>query len=109
MVLVACYALRGSTGFGAAAAMPLLGIVIPMKVLAPAWTPFLKNLYPTTPTLSVEATHARLTLEDVTLETERPVGVEGAVLSATMPVSVVTETAGDCAEAFPAPSKARTV
>src|SRR5256886_10402995 len=38
VVLVACYALRGSTGFGAAAAMPLLGIVIPMKVLAPAWT-----------------------------------------------------------------------
>jgi uncharacterized protein len=38
VVLVACYALRGSTGFGAAAAMPLLGIVIPMKVLVPAWT-----------------------------------------------------------------------
>jgi uncharacterized protein len=36
--MVACYALRGSTGFGAAAAMPLLGLVIPMKVLVPAWT-----------------------------------------------------------------------
>jgi len=38
VVMVACYALRGSTGFGAAAAMPLLGFVIPMKVLVPAWT-----------------------------------------------------------------------
>jgi uncharacterized protein len=38
VVMVACYALRGSTGFGAAAAMPLLGLVIPMKVLVPAWT-----------------------------------------------------------------------
>jgi uncharacterized membrane protein YfcA len=36
--MVACYALRGSTGFGAAAAMPLLGLVVPMKVLVPAWT-----------------------------------------------------------------------
>ena len=36
--MVACYALRGSTGFGASAAMPLLGLVIPMKVLIPAWT-----------------------------------------------------------------------
>ena len=36
--MVACYALRGSTGFGAAAAMPLLGLVIPMKALIPAWT-----------------------------------------------------------------------
>ncbi|TMK18394.1 MAG: sulfite exporter TauE/SafE family protein [Alphaproteobacteria bacterium] len=38
MVMVASYALRGSTGFGAAAAMPLLGLVIPLKVLIPAWT-----------------------------------------------------------------------
>ncbi len=37
-VMVLCYALRGSTGFGAAAAMPLLGLVIPLKVLIPAWT-----------------------------------------------------------------------
>lgn len=36
--MVLCYALRGSTGFGAAAAMPLLGLVIPLKVLIPAWT-----------------------------------------------------------------------
>lgn len=38
IVMVLCYALRGSTGFGAAAAMPLLGLVIPLKVLIPAWT-----------------------------------------------------------------------
>lgn len=36
--MVLSYALRGSTGFGAAAAMPLLGLVIPLKVLIPAWT-----------------------------------------------------------------------
>jgi len=35
---VLAYAARGSTGFGAAAAMPLLGLVIPLKVLIPAWT-----------------------------------------------------------------------
>jgi uncharacterized protein len=38
IVMVLSYALRGSTGFGAAAAMPLLGLVIPLKVLIPAWT-----------------------------------------------------------------------
>jgi uncharacterized membrane protein YfcA len=38
VVIVACYALRGSTGFGAAVAMPLLGLVVPFKVLIPAWT-----------------------------------------------------------------------
>lgn len=37
-VLVASYALRGSTGFGGFAAMPLLALVIPMKVLVPVWT-----------------------------------------------------------------------
>jgi uncharacterized protein len=37
-VIVLAYAARGSTGFGAAAAMPLLGLVIPLKVLIPAWT-----------------------------------------------------------------------
>jgi len=36
--MVASYALRGSTGFGAAAAMPLMAVVIPLKVLIPAWT-----------------------------------------------------------------------
>ncbi len=32
------YAARGSTGFGAAMAFPLMGSVVPMKVLIPAWT-----------------------------------------------------------------------
>jgi uncharacterized protein len=36
--MVVSYALRGSTGFGAAAAMPLMALVIPLKVLIPAWT-----------------------------------------------------------------------
>lgn len=36
--MVAAYAARGSTGFGAAAAMPLLGLVLPLKMLIPAWT-----------------------------------------------------------------------
>jgi uncharacterized membrane protein YfcA len=36
--MVVSYALRGSTGFGAAAAMPLLALIIPLKVLIPAWT-----------------------------------------------------------------------
>jgi len=38
VVIVASYAVRGSTGFGAAAAMPLLALVIPVKVLVPVWT-----------------------------------------------------------------------
>jgi hypothetical protein len=38
VVMIASYALRGSTGFGAAAAMPLLALVVPLKVLIPAWT-----------------------------------------------------------------------
>lgn len=38
LVLVASYALRGSTGFGGFAAMPLLALVIPLKVLVPVWT-----------------------------------------------------------------------
>jgi uncharacterized protein len=37
-VIVAAYAVRGSTGFGAAAGMPLLGLVVPVKVLIPVWT-----------------------------------------------------------------------
>ena len=37
MLLVA-YSLRGSTGFGGLIGMPLLALVIPVKVLAPAWT-----------------------------------------------------------------------
>src|SRR5262245_25088180 len=38
VVIIACYALRGSTGFGAAAAVPLLALVVPVKILAPVWT-----------------------------------------------------------------------
>jgi hypothetical protein len=38
LVLVAGYALRGSTGFGGFAAMPLLALVVPMKLLVPVWT-----------------------------------------------------------------------
>jgi uncharacterized membrane protein YfcA len=37
-VIVASYTLRGSTGFGAAAAMPLLALVLPIKLLVPVWT-----------------------------------------------------------------------
>jgi uncharacterized membrane protein YfcA len=38
VVLVAAYGLRGSTGFGGVAGMPLLAIVVPMKLLVPVWT-----------------------------------------------------------------------
>jgi uncharacterized membrane protein YfcA len=38
VVLVLAYALRGSTGFGGVAGMPLLAIVVPMKLLVPVWT-----------------------------------------------------------------------
>src|SRR5262245_25938724 len=38
IVIIAAYALRGGTGFGSAAAMPLLALVIPLKVLVPVWT-----------------------------------------------------------------------
>ena len=38
MVIVASYALRGSTGFGGAVAMPLLALVVPLKILVPVWT-----------------------------------------------------------------------
>ena len=37
-VVLLAYALRGSTGFGGAVGMPLLALVIPIKVLVPAWT-----------------------------------------------------------------------
>jgi uncharacterized membrane protein YfcA len=37
-VIVIAYSLRGGTGFGAAIAMPLLAIVVPMKLLVPAWS-----------------------------------------------------------------------
>jgi uncharacterized protein len=38
IVIVASYALRGSTGFGGAVAMPLLALVVPLKILVPVWT-----------------------------------------------------------------------
>jgi uncharacterized membrane protein YfcA len=38
VVMILAYAARGASGFGAAAAMPLLSLVIPLKVLIPAWT-----------------------------------------------------------------------
>ena len=37
-VLLLTYALRGSVGFGGAIGLPLLALVLPVKVLAPAWT-----------------------------------------------------------------------
>lgn len=37
-VLLATYTLRGSVGFGGAIGMPLLALVLPVKMLAPAWT-----------------------------------------------------------------------
>ena len=37
-VMVIAYSARGASGFGAAAALPLLGLVMPLKVLVPAWT-----------------------------------------------------------------------
>jgi hypothetical protein len=38
IVIVFAYALRGGTGFGAAIAMPLLALVVPMKILVPGWS-----------------------------------------------------------------------
>jgi uncharacterized membrane protein YfcA len=38
IVTVLGISLRGGTGFGAAAAMPLMGVVVPMRVLAAVWT-----------------------------------------------------------------------
>ena len=36
--MIVAYSARGASGFGAAAAMPLLALVIDLKVLIPAWT-----------------------------------------------------------------------
>jgi uncharacterized protein len=36
--MAVAYMARGASGFGAAVAMPLLGLVIPLKILVPAWT-----------------------------------------------------------------------
>jgi uncharacterized membrane protein YfcA len=38
VVMLIAYSARGASGFGAAAAMPLLGLVLPLKVLVPAWS-----------------------------------------------------------------------
>jgi hypothetical protein len=38
VVMTVAYSARGASGFGAAAALPLLGLVLPLKVLVPAWT-----------------------------------------------------------------------
>lgn len=38
LVLLAAYGLRGSTGFGGSVGMPLLALVVPIKILVPAWT-----------------------------------------------------------------------
>jgi uncharacterized membrane protein YfcA len=37
-VLLLAYSLRGSSGFGGVIGLPLLALVIPVKILAPAWT-----------------------------------------------------------------------
>jgi len=37
-VLVLSYGVRGTAGFGSVVAMPLLALVVPMKLLVPAWT-----------------------------------------------------------------------
>jgi len=38
VILLLAYGLRGSTGFGGAAGMPLLALVVPIKILVPVWT-----------------------------------------------------------------------
>jgi uncharacterized membrane protein YfcA len=38
VVIITAYAVRGGTGFGSAAAMPLLALVVPLKILVPVWT-----------------------------------------------------------------------
>ena len=38
LVVLTCFALRGGTGFGAAVAMPLMVLVMPLKVLVPTFT-----------------------------------------------------------------------
>lgn len=37
-MLVLSYGVRGTAGFGSVVAMPLLALVVPMKILVPAWT-----------------------------------------------------------------------
>jgi uncharacterized membrane protein YfcA len=38
LILIAAYSLRGSTGFGTTAGMPLLALFVPVKILIPVWT-----------------------------------------------------------------------
>jgi uncharacterized membrane protein YfcA len=38
VVMAAAYSARGASGFGAAVALPLLALVLPLKILVPAWT-----------------------------------------------------------------------
>ena len=38
IVIIVAYAARGSSGFGSAAAMPLLALVLPIKLVVPLWT-----------------------------------------------------------------------
>ncbi len=38
LILLLAYGLRGSTGFGGSVGMPLLALVVPIKILVPAWT-----------------------------------------------------------------------
>jgi uncharacterized membrane protein YfcA len=38
VVMLIAYSARGASGFGAAAALPLLALVLPLKVLVPAWS-----------------------------------------------------------------------
>jgi uncharacterized membrane protein YfcA len=38
VVMAAAYSARGASGFGAAVALPLLALVLPLKQLVPAWT-----------------------------------------------------------------------
>src|SRR5262245_22567286 len=38
VVMAVAYSARGASGFGAAVALPLLALVLPLKLLVPAWT-----------------------------------------------------------------------
>ena len=37
-MLLFTFALRGGVGFGGATGLPLLALVLPVKILAPAWS-----------------------------------------------------------------------
>jgi hypothetical protein len=45
------------------------------------WEPFLKILYPVTPTLSVEAVQEKDSVVDAVVVLVRPVGTDGGVVS----------------------------